>query len=256
MAEQYKLKYTGEEIDQKLDEVGNIISGGYVEALKELNVGDKFSFWVGTQAEYDALETKPENTLCIVTDDTTADDINAAITALQEQANANSNMLTDHYLQIVDIQSNYAQIKDIDRLENDIDNLSDDYIVEQAIVPSEEGTVQWTYRKWKRGLAECWGRSEHEGVFTANKPNAEIPIYHFSPAPPLYEYPFEFTERPIETMEIMSKDFSLIRYTEGGGLNTTTKTGRYNVGKFHPGDGVTKYTLDCTYHVIGRWKEE
>ena len=32
-----------------------IISGGYVESLKELNKGEKFNFWVGTKAEYDAL---------------------------------------------------------------------------------------------------------------------------------------------------------------------------------------------------------
>ena len=42
--------------------------GGFIESLKEQNNGEKFKFWAGTQTEYDALETKPENTFCIVVD--------------------------------------------------------------------------------------------------------------------------------------------------------------------------------------------
>lgn len=48
-----------------------IQAGGYVESLKELNNGSKFSFWVGTQEEYDAIEHKIDNCFYLVTDDNT-----------------------------------------------------------------------------------------------------------------------------------------------------------------------------------------
>ena len=50
-----------------------IEAGGYIESLKELNNGGKFSTWVGTQAEYDAIENKTNNCLYIITDDAQAD---------------------------------------------------------------------------------------------------------------------------------------------------------------------------------------
>ena len=46
-----------------------IEAGGYIESLKELNEGEKFSFWVGTQAEYDAISEKVRNCFYIITDD-------------------------------------------------------------------------------------------------------------------------------------------------------------------------------------------
>lgn len=48
-----------------------IEAGGYIESLKELNEGGKFSFWVGTQAEYDAISEKVRNCFYIITDDIT-----------------------------------------------------------------------------------------------------------------------------------------------------------------------------------------
>ena len=48
-----------------------IEAGGYVESLKELNGGGKFSFWVGTSAEYNSIQDKIPNCFYIVTDDPT-----------------------------------------------------------------------------------------------------------------------------------------------------------------------------------------
>jgi hypothetical protein len=64
-----------------------IEAGGYIESLKELNDGEKFSFWVGTQAEYDELEQKQGNTLYLITDDTTEEDINTQIDNINNQLN-------------------------------------------------------------------------------------------------------------------------------------------------------------------------
>ena len=82
-----------------------IEAGGYIESLKELNQGGKFSFWVGTQAKYDALTEKQPNTLYLISDDLTeteirqliaknAEDIAKNTTAIAENASAiHSNML-------------------------------------------------------------------------------------------------------------------------------------------------------------------
>jgi hypothetical protein len=60
----------------------NIEAGGYIESLKELNNDEKFSIWIGTSAQYTALETKIENCLYIITDDTTGDALQEAIEKL------------------------------------------------------------------------------------------------------------------------------------------------------------------------------
>lgn len=54
--------------------------------LKETNKGNGLKFWVGTQAEYNALDPKPQNTFCIISDDTSRDElrINACSMTLAE----------------------------------------------------------------------------------------------------------------------------------------------------------------------------
>ena len=59
------------------------IDTGFVTKIKEQNRGQGLMFWVGTTAEYEALAEKPNNVLYIKTDDTSAADINNAISALQ-----------------------------------------------------------------------------------------------------------------------------------------------------------------------------
>ena len=48
---------------------------GFVNTLKEKHKGVKLGFWIGTQAEYDALENKPTDCYVIIEDDATLDDI-------------------------------------------------------------------------------------------------------------------------------------------------------------------------------------
>ena len=52
-----------------------IEEGGYIESLKELNSGGKFSFWVGTEAEYSAIEEPINNCFYITSDDKTPEKI-------------------------------------------------------------------------------------------------------------------------------------------------------------------------------------
>lgn len=66
------------------------LDDGFITIWKEQNKGVGIKLWVGTTAEYNALDPKPDNVLYIKTDDTTAEDIaddiaevNAALTSIQ-----------------------------------------------------------------------------------------------------------------------------------------------------------------------------
>lgn len=63
----------------------DIVSGGYVKALKELNTGGKFSFWVGTTDEYNALPEKVNNCFYILTDDSSRNEILVTLEELEGQ---------------------------------------------------------------------------------------------------------------------------------------------------------------------------
>lgn len=59
---------------------------GVVPALKDLHSNNGLKMWVGDDmAYYYAKDTLPENTLCIITNDTTKDDLLAAISDLRNQ---------------------------------------------------------------------------------------------------------------------------------------------------------------------------
>ncbi len=58
------------------------IDTGFVTRIKEQNKGTALTFWVGTTAQYNAIEQKAENCFYIVTDDNRIDDIDEAIADL------------------------------------------------------------------------------------------------------------------------------------------------------------------------------
>jgi hypothetical protein len=51
----------------------NDVNTGFITTIKEQNAGIGLTFWVGTQAQYNAIETKSNNCFYIVTDDQTID---------------------------------------------------------------------------------------------------------------------------------------------------------------------------------------
>lgn len=65
---------------------------GFVTKVKETNGGGYVTLWVGTQAQYNALDRVENNCLHIITDDTSADDLLATVkqmaTAAEESAAA------------------------------------------------------------------------------------------------------------------------------------------------------------------------
>ena len=56
---------------------------GFVTKVKETNGGNSLTFWVGTQAQYNALEAVAENCLYIISDDTSMTDFNNIVADLK-----------------------------------------------------------------------------------------------------------------------------------------------------------------------------
>ncbi len=71
------------------------IDDGFITTLKEINEGEGIKLWIGTMAEYEALETKQDNVLYLFSDDPTVEDIEAAITTLQTNLNSSINSLEE-----------------------------------------------------------------------------------------------------------------------------------------------------------------
>lgn len=58
-------------------------SAAFITKVKEQNSGGYITFWVGTQAQYNALQTKDPNCFYLITDSTKDADVAAAIAAKQ-----------------------------------------------------------------------------------------------------------------------------------------------------------------------------
>lgn len=61
---------------------------GFITKLKEINSNKAVKLWLGTQAEYAALETKEQDTLYIFTDDSTSADLEAIVNEAKSAAEA------------------------------------------------------------------------------------------------------------------------------------------------------------------------
>ena len=70
---------------QQAAETGEIkdVDTGFVTTIKEKNHGVGLTFWIGTTAEYNAIETKAENCFYICTDDVTGDELKKDIEELK-----------------------------------------------------------------------------------------------------------------------------------------------------------------------------
>lgn len=86
------------------------IDTGFVTKIVEQNRHRALKFWVGTQAEYDAIDTIFANTFYIITDDTFKEDVLSAITNLQNQIN---NIVVNDYENEISALQETNQIQDI-----------------------------------------------------------------------------------------------------------------------------------------------
>lgn len=72
------------------------VDTGFVTKIREINYNRKVEFWVGTQAEFNAIEAKQDNVFYLITDPTLEEDFQTQIDAIEEEIEAK---------QLVDITS-------------------------------------------------------------------------------------------------------------------------------------------------------
>lgn len=70
-------------IEEATGYIPSDVDDGFITTIKEQNRNKGLKFWVGTLAEYNALQTKPADCFCIITDDTTVDDLTRAVEQMQ-----------------------------------------------------------------------------------------------------------------------------------------------------------------------------
>ena len=68
-------------------EIGDIDTG-FVTSLKEQNGGQAFKVWIGTEAQYQAITTPEKNVLYLISDDTTADDLEEHLDGIDDDIEA------------------------------------------------------------------------------------------------------------------------------------------------------------------------
>ena len=116
-----------------------------------------------------------------------------------------------------------------------------DYVVETGI------SGIWTYRKWKSGMAECWG---HTNLTTAMQNPLEGGSYSGNNYMGSVSYPFSFkNSAPFETVSVQST--SNLVWIAGRTKNTTSKTGTYVLVSPYSCASAT-YTI--MIHVSGYWR--
>lgn len=74
--------------------IGNCDTG-FITKIKEQNCGGCITFWVGTQAQYNAIAEKANNCIYIITDDTATADTKAAFNAAVKAAEDAASAATD-----------------------------------------------------------------------------------------------------------------------------------------------------------------
>ena len=118
-----------------------------------------------------------------------------------------------------------------------LDAVKADYVVEQGT------SGIWTYRKWKSGIAECWG------TYTANIAiNTSSAVYggYRSGAINLPAFPITFTSAP----SVSATANSATGYWFNNIAPTTTG------GQFYlsAGASMTSASRRISFHAIGEWK--
>lgn len=122
-------------------ETGEIkdVDTGFVSKIKEQNGGTGLSFWVGTQAQYNAITEKVNNCFYIVTDDTTAEDIDGEIKNTRAEIEALTKLISQTAAKL-------QKIGEIRRVENNITVSPDVTPITAAEIELDAGT--YIVRGW------------------------------------------------------------------------------------------------------------
>lgn len=125
-----------------------------------------------------------------------------------------------------------------------------DFVVEEGTRLTGGGNypvVEWSYRVWNSGKAECWGKQSVTGAFTTSWNG----LYAFDTVAQKSHYPIYFKEPPVETVTVRSSVGAclLVAESSGNGLNTTNTTAAYNAVR--PAELTSTQTVTYMYYVVG-----
>lgn len=123
-------------------------------------------------------------------------------------------------------------------------NLMVDFVVEQGV------SENCTYRKWRSGIAECWGTYSYDGIQTS----ADFGVTYLYPEIAL---PVDFIERPCATISSIYQK----RWNQIIGDFTITNPSNLSEAPYNKIHSFAIHTSGSTsvggtlaYHIIGRWK--
>lgn len=85
-------------------EIGDV-DAGFITKIKEMNRNGYLKFWIGTTAQYNAIQTKERNMLYILTDDTEFEDIETEISNFRAELDNLSETVSEHSTDISALQT-------------------------------------------------------------------------------------------------------------------------------------------------------
>lgn len=107
-----------------------------LSSIKETNNGLPISFWVGSREQYEAIDQPAENCLYIITDDTSADDLQQLLNGIIENITA-----ADEKAQAADEKAQAAMEKALSAQDAAADVL---FGVAPRIIRDEVGALSWS----------------------------------------------------------------------------------------------------------------
>ena len=101
------------------------IDSGFITTIKEQNKNGGLQFWIGTQAEYNAIETPEDNIFYIITDDTETEDLQAMIETLAADLKRFEEAYDDDFQHLLNLDEQIEEVRGrITTLENKVSNLT------------------------------------------------------------------------------------------------------------------------------------
>lgn len=138
------------------------VDTGFVTKIKEQNKGVALTFWVGTQAEYNALTEKQNNCFYIITDDNKSESLEAAIEELKTSfsgLNEKVDKATERIIPKVLWEGEITTVGDTIKID-DIDKYNEFLIdilftdesgyIHPITLLAYKGILQWKYRSFSQ----------------------------------------------------------------------------------------------------------
>ena len=88
------------------------VDEAFITKLKEYNKNGNASIWIGSSAEYNAIEVKDQNTLYVVIDDPYYEDVKARFDEIDSEISALQNNMNNYVLSIQSLIDSYNETVD------------------------------------------------------------------------------------------------------------------------------------------------